>query len=231
MILDGAGDQHVHAHGDGEIGLAGAGGADAEAHLVLVERAHIGLLGVGARFDQLLAGLDLDLAALEHLELAAAGLFLGLGSEAELAVDVGPAHRASLLEPLVERAEHLAGGGLRLFGAVDRELVAAAQDLHPGPGLDIGEVAVEFAAQIDQQPVVGEFEDGFCQSACRHACLLRLESLPSCQAARGRASPRDAPTPCADAKRPRDGHRAVVSLRQALHQVRSDRRSPSSRPA
>ena len=33
--------------------------------------------------------------------------------------------------------------------------------MHPDLVLDLGEVAVEFAAKVDQQSVVGKFEEGF----------------------------------------------------------------------
>ena len=66
-----------------------------------------------------------------------------------------------LLEPVVEPAQKLAGLGLGLGIADDGQLVAAAQDVHAKGLLDPRQVAVIGAAQVDQQPVVGEFQQGF----------------------------------------------------------------------
>jgi hypothetical protein len=68
---------------------------------------------------------------------------------------ISPAPRCALLEPLIERASTVRAARPRLRLAHDRKLVAAAQDLHAQLVLDLGEVAVELAAEVDQQAVVG----------------------------------------------------------------------------
>ena len=130
---------------------------------MLEEVLDIGFLRLGPGFDQLAPCLDLDPAGAEHLELVArlrAGADLG-AAHADLPVDVTLFQPAPGLEPLVERIQHLdrVGGGVGI--AEDGQLVAAPQDLHPQFLFKLGQVAVIFAAQVDQQAVVGKFGQTF----------------------------------------------------------------------
>jgi hypothetical protein len=76
-------------------------------------------------------------------------------------VDIARFQRAALLQPGIKRLEHLAGAFAHLGLAMHGKLVAAAQNLHAQPRLQQGQVPVEFAAKIDEQPVVGKLQKRF----------------------------------------------------------------------
>jgi len=160
-----AADQHGHPDRDRQIGLAGAGRADAEGQFVLEKVAHIGFLRLGARFDLLLAGADLDPARGEHLKLvldAGGGGNLG-AAHADRRVDLAGVDAAPGLQPTVEglqQRRHLPPG---LCRTDHRQVIAASQDMNPKLMLYLGQIAVELAAQVDQQPVVGKFQKGLVQ--------------------------------------------------------------------
>ena len=133
--------------------------ADAEGQLVLEQVFHIGLLGLGAGFDLFLAGADLVLASREHLELlvhpGAGGAEIG---HAQRGVDLFAVDRLALFETLIEVVQEPCGLQLRIGRADHGELVAAPEDMDAELVLYLGEVAVKFAAKIDQQPVVGKLK-------------------------------------------------------------------------
>jgi hypothetical protein len=74
-------------------------------------------------------------------------------------VDVAGLDALARLEPRIERLNDLCG--LCPGIAQKRKLIAPAQDMHGQQMLDLGEVAVELSAQLDQQTIVGKFEQQF----------------------------------------------------------------------
>ncbi len=164
-------DQHVHADSHRQIGLARTRRADAKGQFIVEQRLHISLLRVGARLDQLLAGLDLDPLgfAFEQLDLVAlaCGIEHRLGTHAQFAVDITRFQRPPGLKPAVKRLQDLGGLMARVRFANHGKLIAAAQDLHAKSVFDGGQVAVVFTAKVDQQKVVREFQQGFSRSFAR----------------------------------------------------------------
>ena len=76
-------------------------------------------------------------------------------------IDIPRRDPAPRLKPGIERAQHRRRLIPRGLLADHGQAVAAPQDVNPHLVLDLREVAVEFAAQLDQQPVVGKFEQCF----------------------------------------------------------------------
>ena len=163
--VDVAVDVHRRRRRHREVGLAGAGGADAEDELVAEEVAHVELLRRGARLDQLAPGADLQGLAGEHVELAHPRLdrrrraAVRRRPEPDRRLDVARRHRAALLQPLVEAAQHLLGLLALRRRPVQRQMVAAAVDRHAEARFDLDDVAVELAAKVDQEAVVGELQN------------------------------------------------------------------------
>ena len=80
-------------------------------------------------------------------------------AEPDRRLDVAGGHRAALLQALVEAAQHLLGLLALRRRPVQREVVAAAVDRDAEARLDLDDVAVELAAKVDQEAVVGELQD------------------------------------------------------------------------
>jgi hypothetical protein len=78
-----------------------------------------------------------------------------------IAPSMSPAATAARFEPGVKRTQHRRRLFARALVADHRQPVAAPQDMHPHLVFDLREVAVKFAAKVDQQAVVRKFEDGF----------------------------------------------------------------------
>ncbi len=122
--------KHRNAHGDCKIRLAGTRWTDTKGEFTFEQRLNIGFLSIGARFDQLLAGLDLNRATFEHLKLVAR-FRRGIRAwpHPQLTIDIGQFDRFSGFKPRIQRLQHLRCPLLNGLFAHDGQLIASADDL------------------------------------------------------------------------------------------------------
>jgi len=102
-------------------------------------------------------------AAREHLDLLALGHgAVGHGPpHPHRAVDIARLNATPRFQPRVKRPQHRRRLLSRALLADHRQAVAPSQDMDPDLMLDLRQIAVEFAAQVDQQSVVRKFEQRF----------------------------------------------------------------------
>ena len=126
------------------------------------QTADLGFLRVGAGFHLFFTGADFKLACLEHLKLLvhrrARGPEIG---HPQRGVNLFGIQRLALLKPLIEVMQNARRLQLRLGRPHNGKLVAASQDVNPKLVLDLGEVTVELAAKVDQQPVIRKLKQRF----------------------------------------------------------------------
>ncbi len=132
---------------------------------MLEEVLHIGLLRLGARLDLLLAGAEFVAPAREHLQLLVDVQGRGRTALAhpDHGVDLARVNRTATLELGVERLEHDRCAPPCIGAAHYGDLVAAPQDMNPELMFDLRQIAVEFTAEVDQQPIVGKFQKSLVQ--------------------------------------------------------------------
>ena len=103
------------------------------------------------------------LRAREHLDLLVlAAARSRIGRPIRSAPSISPAdHALARFQPRIKRPQHRRRLFPRALVADHRQPVAPPQDMHPHLVLDLGKVAVKFAAKVDQQSVVGKFQKRF----------------------------------------------------------------------
>ena len=113
---------------------------------------------------------------------------------ADRRLDVAGRHRPPLLEPGVERAQHLLGRLALGRRPVQRQVVAAAVDRDAEARLDLHDVAVELAAEVDQQAVVGKLQEGVGRIIRVGGGVRGGDRQWASGRARGTLPPRECPT-------------------------------------
>ena len=123
------------------------------------------------------------------------------GPEADRPLDIAGIQRATLAQPVVERAQGLGGAGAGFGLAHDQQVVAAADHLHPEFLLQPRQVAVMRPAQVDQQAVVGEIERGLQRVAGRGRGGQGAQAQARLLGGRSRSGPM-LPTRCPPVQQP-----------------------------
>jgi hypothetical protein len=156
-------DHLVHGHGNGEVGLAGARRPDAEGQFMGEEVAHvIRLRGVRGSTVFFASRSQASRRRTSPSGRRRARRFPRSFTAHATAASISP---GSMLLPASSR--HRAPERPRRPRPCitqQRKLIAPAQDMHGQEMLDLGEVAVELSAQLDQQTIVGEFKQQFDRS-------------------------------------------------------------------
>ncbi len=118
----------------------------------------------GARLDLLLAGADLDAPRGEHLKLfvdADRRRHARVPHHADRAVDLARVDGPPGFKPSVKLLQDRRRRSACPRRADQCKVISPPEDMDAQLMFDLREIAVKFAAEVDQQTVVGKFQKGF----------------------------------------------------------------------